>query len=859
MTSNYSITEDIPARPDADDILPQQVKMLYANSYGGIVAAAGCAFAITWIMYGIIPGTILFTWAGLNVLFSLVQYVFVTVYLKRFEMVTDHHFWSRLFMVWIFFFGSLIGSVGIYGFPDHHYIYQMVILFLMVGMTAGSVGTMSVRFESYIAFSFPVMIPITVRFFISGADTEKALGVLCLIFYMIMVVTAKRMFQSMVDMLMLRFEREGIIVNLRASEEKFYKAFHTNAVMLGITTADDGIFIDVNQGFLATTGFTREDLLGRSIFELHVYKNIEEREMVRDRVKKEGKITNLDVEFLTRAGEPRYGIMSVSSLLLQGEECYLFMIDDITDRKIYQDELESSEKRFRHLSITMSDYIWETDPEFRFTYLSRDALDFLGDDIKDIYKTTPFIFLNQVNETLIEFVKEVFSTKAPLKDLEVQLLNKEGEIVFFLINGVPYYDRSGAFAGYRGTAKEITQQKKTLMELIKARENAESAMRAKSNFLAKMSHEIRTPMNAIIGMTDLALMTIDDEERNDYLNIIKESSDVLLRIINDILDFSKIESGRMTLESRSFNLHGLLESIMTSQVFTAREKGISMNLFIDPAVDEYLKGDPMRLRQVMTNILGNAQKFTDSGSIDVRVIACEDHSGGTDVMLQFSITDTGIGIPADRIDAIFDSFTQAEASITRKYGGTGLGLAICKELVEMMGGTIGVKSSEGKGSTFYFTAVLGKSDRDRKKIQQEAIVNNRGSAPEREYSVLLAEDNNLNARLAEVVLKKLGCRVTIVQDGIELLQKLKNGHYDLILMDIEMPRMNGIDASLSVRNGIAGEDNITIPIIAMTAHLVEEIGDQCSNAGINHIITKPISITELGPVIDSVMSSVDID
>jgi len=228
-------------------------------------------------------------------------------------------------------------------------------------------------------------------------------------------------------------------------------------------------------------------------------------------------------------------------------------------------------------------------------------------------------------------------------------------------------------------------------------------------------------------------------------------------------------------------------------------------------------------------------------------------------MLQFSITDTGIGIPADRIDAIFDSFTQAEASITRKYGGTGLGLAICKELVEMMGGTIGVKSSEGKGSTFYFTAVLGKSDRDRKKIQQEAIVNNRGSAPEREYSVLLAEDNNLNARLAEVVLKKLGCRVTIVQDGIELLQKLKNGHYDLILMDIEMPRMNGIDASLSVRNGIAGEDNITIPIIAMTAHLVEEIGDQCSNAGINHIITKPISITELGPVIDSVMSSVDID
>ena len=856
MTLNNSIHEKITARPDADNLLPQQVKMLYANSYGGIAAAVGCAVAITWIMYGIIPGTVLFTWAGLNLLFSLVQYAFVTVYLKRFEMVTDHSFWSRLFMVWIFFFGALIGSVGIYGFPDHYQGYQMVLLFLMAGMTAGSVGTMSVRFESYIAFSFPVMIPITVHFFVSGADTDKALGVLCLIFYIIMIVTAKHMFHSMVDMLMLRFERESMIVNLKESEEKFYKAFHINAVMLGITTADEGIIIDVNQGLLETMGYEREDLLGKSIYELNIYQSIEQRENVRERIKKYGKVTNFDLAFPTRTGEQRYGIMAVNSLVLHGKECYLFMIDDITDRKIYQDELESSEERFRQLAVTMSDYIWETDPEFRFTYLSKDAHDFFGEGIQDVYKSTPFLFVNQDKETVQKFVRDTFSTRAPLKNLEVQFLDKKGNEVSFLINGVPYYNRSGSFGGYRGIAEDITQKKKALLDLITAREHAESAMRAKSSFLAKMSHEIRTPMNAIIGMTDLALMTIDDEERNDFLNTIKESSDALLTVINDILDFSKIESGRMTLESRSFNLYGLLESIMTSLGFSARETGIAMNLIIDPAVDEYLRGDPIRLRQVMTNIIGNALKFTEEGSIDVRIKPCDDGSPAVDegITLHFSVCDTGIGIPADRVDAIFDSFTQAEASITRKYGGTGLGLAICKELVELMGGKIGVKSSKGKGSTFYFTAVFEKSERDKKGIQKEALVENKESISRTEYSILLAEDNILNAKLAKVVLKKLGCTVAIVNDGFELLEKLKNEHFDLILMDIEMPRMNGIDASLSVRNGFAGEDNINIPIIAMTAHLVDEIGDQCTNAGINHIIAKPISIAELGPVVDMVMN-----
>lgn len=408
---------------------------------------------------------------------------------------------------------------------------------------------------------------------------------------------------------------------------------------------------------------------------------------------------------------------------------------------------------------------------------------------------------------------------------------------------------------------EVEERKKSAEKLVAARMEAEQANMAKTQFLANMSHDIRTPMNGIIGMTGLMLDTELTPEQRKFLGNIKVSSDGLLGLLNDILDFSKIEAEQLLIVSHDFHFPNMLENIHSTMMYNATEKGVEL---IFPQHDDslplYVKGDELRLRQILLNLIGNAIKFTEQGSVTLRVSA-KKHDEET-LQLHFEVCDTGIGIPNEKQSEIFASFSQADSSTTREFGGSGLGLAISRQLVEMMGGKIWLESRVGKGSTFHFSLFLAPGSSDN--ISQLDAV----PKPSKNLHILLVDDNLLNRELAQLILEKDNHTVVTAENGLQALERLKTESFDLVLMDVQMPTMDGLTACAIIRESerqgdltsYSLPDNLKklllqnckgkhIPIIAMTANAMEGDRQKCLDAGMDNYLTKPFDPVQVHHVL----------
>ncbi|MBF0458037.1 MAG: PAS domain S-box protein [Nitrospirae bacterium] len=757
----------------------------------------------------------------------------------------------------------------------------------------------------------------------------------------------------------------------------------------------DRTIIEFNKAAEEVFGYEAQEVLGQKVDILYndpaegheVYKSLVLVERYRGVIANKRKNGEVFMVYLSAStlkdidGKP-VGVMGISR--------------DITEQRAAEEAISASEKRYRSLVENMNEFVAEIDPQGQLYFVNKYLSESTGYSADDLINSNFYSFVHPDDkEGLYARCLQAWGSGGKIRGCEFRFRNKDGSYINLLTNADPVYDYTGKPRSVLFVSFDITARKTVEEQMKDAKDTAEAANAAKSEFLANMSHELRTPMNGIIGMAELLLDTPLNKEQRKYLSMLRESAGSLLSLLNGILDFSKIEAGKLELEEIDFDVRDIVEQAVESISVHAHKKAILFLSHISKDVPDMLRGDPVRIKQIIVNLAGNAIKFTEMGEVVIRIETCPSPMSN-DESLRVRVSDTGPGIPQDKIAQIFESFTQVDGSTTRRYGGTGLGLAITKKLVTLMRGDIQVQSEEGKGSTFDLTLRLRQAaqlpvskqnimvklagkrvllidghELSRTIIREMAeaagmevreakdaatilscieyaaeinepfdiilmdsgigdidpadlteliktdpltfetdvilLVNGQDKAAETRwkalniwgslskpikraslydsihlalggflsetsvaktcytkapdvkrnyYKILLAEDNIVNQEIAIGMIEKYGHSVSVAGTGSEAIASLRNGRFDVVLMDVEMPQMNGLEATRRIRNSKSGDFDSNIPIIAMTANAFKDDKERCLSAGMNDYISKPISMVQLLEVIERTMDGV---
>jgi PAS domain S-box-containing protein len=670
------------------------------------------------------------------------------------------------------------------------------------------------------------------------------------------------------------------------------------AMLVGLLTPE-GVVIEVNLPAVAGVGLDAREIIGHRLDETYSWTHSPEvGRQLRAAIDRgaRGEASRYDVQIRT-AGDVLLDVDFSLQPLRDESGKVAFLVPSasvINERKQMEQALRESNGQFEVLADHITDAFWVRSPDLRVLHYVSPAFERIwGRRADDLYAHPE----RWIDYTLLEDRERVTTAFAaltrdlPTLDIEYRIVRPDGGVRWIRVRGFQVRDAAHLLIRLTGIVTDITEKKLADLELLHANrtlqaeiierkhaeESADAANRAKSEFLANMSHEIRTPLNGVIGMTELALGTELTAEQREYLTLARASGESLLQVIDDILDFSKIEAGRLVFEVVPFDLRDCLAATLKQLTAPAHLKGLSLFSEIDPRIPTGLLGDPGRLRQIITNLVSNAIKFTNRGEVVVRVKAHSETAN--EAMLWFSVADTGIGVSLERHEEIFKPFVQADGSTSRKYGGTGLGLSISTSLVAMLGGRLWLKSQPGEGSTFHFTALFGLQPRlvgitpapapsIMPAMPQVVGVDNavsRGHATSENHTrrdagrtlrILLAEDNKINQLVAARMLAKRGHTVVIAGNGIAALAALDetgSDGFDLVLMDVQMPDMDGLEATRSIR---AREQSTGahLPIVAMTAHTMKGDEQRCLAAGMDGYASKPFQIEEILATIDRVLS-----
>ncbi|MDJ1468019.1 PAS domain-containing hybrid sensor histidine kinase/response regulator [Xanthocytophaga flava] len=535
-------------------------------------------------------------------------------------------------------------------------------------------------------------------------------------------------------------------------------------------------------------------------------------------------------------------------LLLEISKTYEKISDreekEVSEQSLLQ-KLQFNEARYRQIVECTTDLIYGCDAEGYLIYANPVACQRFGyteEEIRQLHFTD--VVALEHREMVRDFYKRQFEERIIDTYLEFKCLTRDGKTAWIGNNvHLQLNAEHNWVVGFQGVARDMTEAKQAEETLIQARRMAEESVKAKEHFLSVMSHEIRTPLNAVIGLSHLLLDENPLPNQVEHLQAIKHSADSLMIIINDILDFSKIESGKVSFENVDFKLDDIFRGIEKSLAYKARESNLRLLIETDPRLPATVVGDPLRLNQIILNLVSNAIKFTEKGFVEVKAQMVSQKKDT--ITIEFKITDTGIGIPANKLSTIFESFTQASHETTRKYGGTGLGLTITKRLVELKGGTIQVKSKIGLGSTFTVLLTFEKSHLTAPVIPVPSGNTIEASTESLDnLQVLLVEDNRMNQLVVKKFMEKWGVRMDIAENGIEAIEKLRESTFSLVLMDLQMPQMDGYKAARYIRYNMDYPYR-NIPIVALTASAMVDVRRKVMDAGMNDFITKPFDPRDL--------------